>query len=354
MPPDSPFGLSSPGHTAELAWRATFPLLGVPVEIRTNNARVYAAAKAAFDEWHKLPANLVRAQPPAKVDVVVHELEGAQPPGDARPFVYRSHGSRFLGSDGVNHLSAELDRGEAVAFITPAMVKRGAELRQNVLHLLALLLVTQHDRVPLHAAAVVLDGHAFVLAGPSTAGKSTLCYACARDGFQVLAEDAVYVAREPTLRLWGMPRQIHLLPDAVRFFPELASVRPETQPTGKFKMTIETARFGHERPILHAERATVCVVGRHDGPQTLIEPLAAGEAVRVLSADREPGFDLYDGAPEVAERLTASGAFRLIVGSDPCAAPQALRSFAARELSAQSGRAFAPAAPCRNGLGAPA
>lgn len=314
------------GHTADLAHRAAFPLLGIPLEIRSNSPDVIAAAEMAFGRWRNLPPDLIEAAPPAIVSVVVHPIHDGRKAGEERSFVYRVHDQCFLGSDGANMLTAQYDRGRALAFIAPELLLREDELRQNVLQLLSLLLVTQHDRVPLHAGAVVHDGLAILLAGPSTAGKSTLCYACLRDGFQLLAEDAVYVSRTPALRLWGLGGDIHLMPDAVRFFPELADVQARHQPTGKFKLTVDTGRFGPGRAVCHAERAVVCLVERHASAETLIEPIKPGEAIEALSANPEPGFDLYEGRAAAAEAIAGKGAYRITVGHDLTSATAALRA----------------------------
>ena len=318
------------GHTAELDQRAAFPLLGVPVEIRSNSASVIAAAGRAFGGWHALAPELVAPIEPRVVSVVVHPADPSLLAGAPRPFVQRIHGGCFLASDGVNMLTAQYDEGRALAFVAPELLQHEARLRYNVLELLALLLVTQHDRVPVHTGAVVRNGLAILLAGRSTAGKSTLCYACLRDGFQLLAEDVVYASRAPALRLWGVPWQIHLLPDAVRFFPELADIPAEVQANGKFKLAVDTAHFGPARAICHAERAVVCVVERHAAAEALLEPIDPAVAVATLSGNRESGFDLYDGTRAVAEALAARGAYRLTVGSDLACATAALRRLADR------------------------
>jgi hypothetical protein len=314
------------GHRAKLAHRAAFPLLGIPVEIRSNSLAVIAAAGDALASWRDLAPELVAKVPPRIVNIIVQPVPTCE--GAPGPFVYRAHGGTFLASDGANLLTAQYDRGRALAFLTPGMLERGADLRENVILQLALLLVTQPDRVPLHAGAVVLEGLAILLAGRSTAGKSTLCYACLREGFQLLTEDAVYISREPRLQIWGQPDRVHLLPDAAQFFPELAGVRPEIQPTGKLKLAIETAQFGTARAVHHAERAIVCVVERHRGAEARLEPIGRAEAVAALSADPDPGFDLYEGAEEVAELLAARGAYRLVVGHDPSEAARVLRDLA--------------------------
>jgi hypothetical protein len=316
------------GHTADLAHRATFPLLGIPVEVRSNSASVLAAAERAFGGWRDLAPGLIAQVPPAIVSVVVQPVDAALTAGGPRPFVHRVHGRCFVASDGANLLTAQYDQGRALAFIAPELLQREAQLRYNVLQLLALLLATQHDRVPLHAGAVVIDGLAILLAGKSTAGKSTLCYAAVRDRFQLLAEDVVYVSRAPDLRLWGLPERIHLVPDAVRFFPELIGAEPEIQANGKLKIGIETASIGPGRAVRHAERAVVCLVERHAGAGTRLEPVDPEWAAAVLSEDREPGFDLYEGTRAAADAVAAGGAYRLTVGHDFGQATAALRGIA--------------------------
>jgi len=123
----------------------------------------------------------------------------------------------------------------------------------------------------------------------------------------------------------------------VRFFPELSEMHAETQPNGKLKLAIDTSSFGSL--VRHAERALVCVVERHEGADTRLEAMDATEAVALLSANREAGFDLYDGAEAVAEELVGGGVYRIIVGHEPAQAPAVLRSLARQ----WSGRAEAAA-----------
>jgi len=331
--------LESLGHTAVLDQRATFPLLGVPLEIRSNSVAVIAAAERAFGGWRGLAPELIEPVAPRVIDLIVHPVEQSAPHAHgAPPFVQRIHSNCFLASDGVNLLTAQYDQGRALGFIAPELLANEARLRYSVLELLGLLLVTQHDRVPLHAGAVVRDGRAILLAGRSTAGKSTLCYACLREGFQLLAEDMVYVSRRRGMRLWGVPWQIHLLPDAVRFFPELADVPAEIQANGKLKLAVETASFDADCALRYADRAVVCVVERHAGLESILEPVDAVAAIAALSGNRESGFDLYEGTRAVAEALVAGGAYRLVVGQDLGRAVAALRRLTGRHTTINAGQ----------------
>jgi hypothetical protein len=322
----TPVGRRDPlGHRTALELRTSFPVLGVPVEIHTNSVEVLGVAERTFGGWRDLPAEVVVAMPARVLRVVVHPADPRLLPGGPRPFVHRVHSNRLLASDGVNLITVEYDQGEALAFIAPELLRDEASLRYNVLELMAFALVSRHDRMPVHTGAVVHNGTAILLAGPSKAGKSTLCYACVREGFQLLSEDVVYVSRTPRLRLWGLPWRVHLLADAVRFFPELADVPARLQPNGKTKLAVETARVGPDRALRHAERALVCVLDRHDSADSVVEPIDPAIAAAALSGDPEPGFDLYDNTPEVAQALAAGGAYRVTVGHDLACAAEALR-----------------------------
>ncbi len=379
------------GHTAPLDQRATFPLLGVPLEIRSNSPAVIAAAERAFGGWRGLDRELVEGVEPCVVSIIVHEeprAENQEPqnhrtgeprtaesqlsvvsssvafgerkwreqwrkigvpecnglrttdhgpdcngprtadhgPGPlALPFTQRLHSDCFLASDGTNMLMAQRPSRQAMAFVTPELVADEPRLRHHVLELLGLLLVTYRDRLPVHAGAVVRQGRAVLLTGRSTAGKSTLCYACLRGGFQLLAEDVVYLSMRRGMRLWGVPWQIHLLADGVRHFPELADVPVALQANGKFKLAVETAAFGADRPRRYVERAIVCMVERHSGVSSALEPIDPRIPIAAMTHDLESGFDLYGDPRAAIEALVAGGAYRLHVGSDLAAAVALLK-----------------------------
>jgi hypothetical protein len=352
------------GHTAPLDYRASYPLLGVPIQVRSNSPAVLAVAERAFGGWRGLESELIEDGEPCVISLIVHDQrpttddqrlsvdvrlrtpnselrtpnsepqttdDGRRTSDDTRhtacntPFTMRVHSDCFLGTDGVNLLTAQLDRGFALGFVTPELIANEARLRYHALELLALALVSRHDRLPIHAGAIVRRGRAVLLAGRSTAGKSTLCYACLREDFQLLTEDVVYVSRRRGLRLWGIPWHIHLLPDAVRHFAELADIPSALQANGKYKLAVETAAFGADRARCHAERAAVCIVERGAGPKSVLEPIEPCAAVDALSGDLESGFDLHGEIAASAEALVAGGAYRLRVGSDLAGAVALLR-----------------------------
>jgi hypothetical protein len=305
------------GQTAPLDQRAWFPLLGLPLEIRSNSSAVIAAAEESFGGWRDLEPELVEPSDPLTVDLIVHPGKtDPQAPSSHARFTQRAHGDCFIAASGANLLTAQMSRGHALGFVTPELVADSLHFRYNALECLALLLASWRDRTPVHAGAVAHAGRAALLVGPSTAGKSTLCYACLRAGFGLLAEDVVYVGLQNGMRLWGNPWRIHLLADAPRLFPELAGQTAQIQANGKHKLAVEVAAIGAGRTLRHAQDAVVCLVQRHNARTSALKPIDSALAVAALSQDLEAGFDLHARAGVVAAALAAGGAYRLDVGTE--------------------------------------
>jgi hypothetical protein len=316
------------GHTAPLDQRARFPLLGLPLEFRSNSAAVITAAEQSFGRWRDLAPELIARSDPLIVDLIVHPAQGNRD-GSIMPqaqFIQRVHGDWFIASNGANLLTARRDHGHALGFVTPELVADNAHFRYNVLECLALLLASQRDRTPIHAGAVVHAGRAALLFGASGSGKSTLCYAFARAGLSVLAEDVVYVGLHDQLRLWGNPWRIHLLPDAPQFFPELADRPVEIQANGKRKLAVDLAELGTPLPYCYTGDTVVCLVRRHAAHTSTLTSIAPQAAIAALSHNLEAGFDLSSSTGIVAEALATGGAYQLDVGQNLVGAVDLLRA----------------------------
>jgi len=314
------------GHTAPLDQRARFPLLGILLEFRSNSPAVIAAAEQSFGRWRSLAAELIEPREPLIVDLIVHPASVTHPElMPQAPFIQRVHGDWFIASNGANLLTARRDHGHALGFVTPELVADSAHFRYNVLECLALLLASRRDRTPIHAGAVAHAGRAALLFGASGSGKSTLCYACARAGLGVLAEDVVYVGLRDQLRLWGNPWRLHLLPDAPELFPELADRPVQIQANGKRKLAVDLADLGTTLLHCHAGDTVVCLVRRHAGHASTLTPIAPQAAAAALSHNLEAGFDLNSSTGVVAKALAARDAYQLDVGSNLAEAVDLLR-----------------------------
>jgi hypothetical protein len=95
---------------------------------------------------------------------------------------------------------------------------------------------------PLHCACLERNGRGLLVAGVSGAGKSTLAAALAQRGFAFISDDWTYVSKEQSgLVANGLSSLIKLLPDTVRFFPELRQFSPRQTLNGELAYEINPA-----------------------------------------------------------------------------------------------------------------
>lgn len=322
VPPTDAFG-----RTAVLRFAASFPVLGVRLRVRSNAEAAIALADASFGAWRALPRAVIRRTRPAHLDIVVHP-----PTRDALPqrLCYRRHGPALVAGGGPVLATVLLRQRHAVVFV-PAQALSAPDWWSAHVNSHGLFAASLHQRVPLHAAAVVRDGRALLLAGPSGAGKSTMAWACHAAGFGVLAEDTVFVDLATTApRLWSHAPRIWLAPDTVRFFPSLAG-RPLVQRSnGKRRLEVRCRADGEDPLLTFTGAVAVVLLHRGTGRPTLAA-IPGAEAAGVLDNDDTEGFNQYpDSRPPVSAWLRRTPAFRLDTGADPVAAADRLRRLARR------------------------
>lgn len=313
------------GRDVPLLYETCIPVMGIPVHFQCNAAVVLELIEETFGLWRTLPAQDVENDvEEVKVRFVVQEGDEGDDPH--APLSYRMPDEQrvflsTLGSFGV----ADPARRETVAFVTAALVEDRQHFRYGVLEALTLAVLSQLDRQPFHAAALVRCDAALLLTGPSGVGKSTLTYAAVKDGLRVLSDDTVNLQLHPRLRVWGMPGYLHLPPDAALRFPELADAETLLMANGKEKVAVDLREMDAAAPSPVVERAGLCLLRRGEGKATF-EPLAAEEAVEEVRGREEAGFDLFrDTIGEAVRELARGGAWRLRVGPDPSEALPLLR-----------------------------
>src|SRR3982751_6098526 len=149
---DTTFARDSLGHSAPLDHQAWYPLLGVPIEVRSNSRAVIEAADQAFGSWHELDPALVEPIEPLRISLIV---QPAAQPEPARPtFVQRSHSGWLVVAGGSTLLTMSMDQGIGVGFVTPELVADEEQFRHLVLDQMGLALASWPDRIAIHAAAV--------------------------------------------------------------------------------------------------------------------------------------------------------------------------------------------------------
>jgi len=302
------------GNTGVLPHQACFPVLGLPLMVRSNSGAVMEAAERAFGPWRRLGREFIDPIQPLDLTLVVQP--SAQAPYRPQPFIHQVYGDCFLAAGGGNLLMAQREQGVALGWVTSETVADDAFFRYQVLECLALWLASRHDRTPVHSAALLANGRAVLLLGPSMTGKSTLSYACLRAGFQLLAEDVVFVSSRNGLKLWGHTRQISLTPTAPALFPELAGIPAKTLGSGKVKLTVDLSPEAAAPLNPHAGGTIVCLLQRHPARKSGVKPMEISQLVQALREHAEPSFRLDPRMPELVAAMAQGGAYRFTNGRD--------------------------------------
>jgi len=167
------------------AFDSNFPLTDGGA-FRRDKARHPATLQVADYSLLKLSGESVK--PPARPRWLVRNAGGISVAGVAAGTLFESYcGSRAL----------------ALSDSTTVLVSRGrhistARFNHTILHSFLPQILSARGETMLHATCVILDGRAFVFAGASGMGKSTLAAGFAARGATVFSEDILRVERTPS------------------------------------------------------------------------------------------------------------------------------------------------------------
>ena len=312
-----------------------YTLMGEALLFQTNDARLQEAADEAFGRFPACPEN---PSNPLVVRLFVHQVGaqqvgaqqvGVQQVGAEAPHleshawpspIYRTQEHLFYYTVGADNAAVvDLLRGFAYGFVTPEIASDRAYVRVTFIEAMALaMLGTTRKFSYIHSACVVKDGVSMVIQGKNGVGKSTLAYACARRGYQVLAEDIVYAKIRPEgPKLWGMPWRIHLLPDAQQFFPELADQEACVQLNGEMKLEIDLEAFWPNSTVISAEPGLVILAKRSTHGATRIEPVSFDQALQEAELLWSWTTGWSDEHERGIQRLFKGGVYDLHVNDAP-------------------------------------
>jgi hypothetical protein len=218
-----------------LPLRGAYYPLGFALEIATNSSEVLAAAEESWGGFHQefseLPLRL-------EIGVMADGSRDCPPPPGCR-----SRGNLLtIVADAGNFCVCDLSRGFAFAWLTQSAAADRAYLRYYFLEAAVSTLLEALYLTPLHAACVQNGGRGVLLCGESGAGKSSLAFACARNGWTFLSDDSSAIIRKRRGRVVvGNPCQMRFRESAVELFPELKEQRVTPRATGKMAIELATA-----------------------------------------------------------------------------------------------------------------
>ncbi|NCC33386.1 MAG: hypothetical protein EOM24_15410 [Chloroflexia bacterium] len=271
-----------PGGGSAAVLTLEVPLLGMPLVVHAPLG-FEPMLMRCFRQWLTLPASLRAATPPARLRLIVQDPEADEPEvTTSSRFVVRRHGDTVVAARGSNLFSADLKQGVAVAFLTPALSANEAVVVPQVIEYLGLLLTSRHDRLPVAAAGLVLDGTAVLLSGEAGL-VGALTRASLGTELALLGKETVYLSLARGVRVWGHTSE------------------------------------GAGNWATHAERVVTCLVERRTGQASQLERLEAALAQHELQPK---------AAQQACAALVSAGVYRLAVGADMAPAVALLRHLA--------------------------
>lgn len=292
-----------------IAYEAWYRPFGFRLRLLTNSRHITEAAEVSFGRF------------------------GQAPPGDGPDFTFtffeRGRSNGITGQPKFYHagpiarqdmgdqagLTINRQTGAAEGFFSPAVVADRPFFRWHFLDLSFYWMLASRGIMGLHGAALVKDGRAVLLRAQSGGGKTTLAYAGARQRFQALAEDVVWI--DLRRGLWrGAPWIFHLLPDAQALFPELAGYEPLLQTNGEMKLEVDLETIRPGSTVTSARPGPVVLVERLAGGRSRLEPLNLAAAKSLWQkgvTGTETAFPDYEG--HIGE-LLRDNTYHLYFGDD--------------------------------------
>lgn len=270
---------------------------GRPLLFKTNEPRIVDHAVHFFRDGYGAEC------PPSAscATITIHVRESDEPCEDAPWFRARGHFAfaRFTRADA---FWFNLRTREVYGACTPELAGDSWRWRVHIFPALLGILSAVINVAPVHAACLVRGNCGVLLTGHSGVGKSTLAIALARRGYAFLSDEWTYLsAMGSEVVAWGLPVPVKLLPDAIRFFPELLKYRVTVSLNGETAHEVDPDEcFGISRRARCTAR-TVVLLERAAGAGCQIVPISAADAIDHLAREIEPLEGLL--APSYKEQI---------------------------------------------------
>jgi hypothetical protein len=291
-------------RAASLPLAAEFFPSGFRLIVKTNSRDVLAAAAECWSGY-------VREFQCEPVELhVIARPEGALSPEPA----YRCQRHLFsVIGDADNFAVADLERLFSFAVVSTKTAADHTWLRWFFVEAVVYTLLAQRHAVPVHGACVARNGSGILLGGSPGAGKSTLSFACAREGWTFLSDDCTWLLPDSDGReAVGRPREARFRPDAPRLFPELEGFAERARPNGKIGLAVRLSEFPRIRTASRCAIRGVAFLDRTRAGVAGIEKMRISEALEGLLRDRPSYGSAVDARHErTILRLVELPSYRL-------------------------------------------
>jgi len=265
-----------------LPFEARFVVAGSIWQITANAPEILAAARETFQ-----PADGAAGKIALKVSCFVDsELRGEKPWPHPRfrgldHFVYAAYGAGGA-------MLIDLHQRRVIGRFSPAMARDSSYWKCVLLPILLGVTSASLGITPLHCACLVRGGHGLILAGEAGAGKSTLAVTLALNNFAFLSDEWTYFSLSGSrAQAWGLPTPVKLLPDAVKYFPQLTETQIATSLNGELAYEVDPVEVFSVDRSLFCEPKWLVFVERTDGTGTFFKPISSDDAFRRFAEELE-------------------------------------------------------------------
>jgi hypothetical protein len=249
----------------ELSLKKVFHPFGFPVEVRSNSDEVLTLLEQIWGKFEKQ-----HDTEPVRCDVyVVEDGTSECPPA---PMYQMMYPLMIHIADGRNYSLIDMERRTTQISISRAALQYPLYLKYFLLGNAMCCIVTSYV-TPIHAGCVALDNHGVLLCGDSGAGKSSLSFACARNGWTYISDDSTYLLNDEVNRIvTGDCHQVRLRPSAATLFPEVKGLEITPRAAGKPSIEMPTAGLPSVVCAKSAQVDFVVFLNRHSGASPSLVP----------------------------------------------------------------------------------
>ncbi len=245
-----------------------FQPMGFCLEIITNSSAILDAAHISFSRFGQV-GDGVEPDFHFRLFTTNIENEFLEAPN------FEMNGAQLYKTVGTaGTLQADTNEGWAYGEFSPNIATNTAYFRWHFLELAFFLMLEAKGWMGVHAAALAKNDKAILIRAKSGGGKTTLAYAGARQRFQALAEDVVWLDSSEQ-RWWGTPWSFHLLPDATTLFPELVGYQPVLQTNNELKLEVNLESIHPGSTTFSATPTAILLVERNKYGESRIEKISS-------------------------------------------------------------------------------
>jgi hypothetical protein len=331
MEPDllvDPFGERSPSIP-----RKHFQLLGGRFQFESDSAQLLRLVDSAYSGLP--PHRLSSVAPRLEVRLMLNAPDRPRPRSASEPPpLSMLSGAGHLGAatNSSNFVLLSPPERTALVVLSRRMLRFPYHARYEYIEFATFTLASRcQELVSLHAACVGRGGRGILLMGPSGSGKSTVTLHCLLRGFDMLAEDSVFVAPK-TMLATGVANFLHIRSDALRWLGktrDAATIRKSPvirRRSGVRKFEVDLRRDAYRLAASPLKiTAVVFLSPQSAAGRSLLEPLSKSDLFAKLTAAQgyaanQPNWTTF------RKGVLGLGAFELRRGSHPLESVDALEA----------------------------